>query len=213
MAFDVCLDLDAIPLQFFRAYTSLDYEIDLFNFRLGLDIWKKYQHLFPSKKYLLAVKKTTSDDDLTTVYFVNRSSFTKIVEKHQKDFERVLGRDVKAQDFFDCLARKECDFDLKLGQHTALLGIVLGYGRDNAWLYYNWMKLRKKKLAKPSLNFFSTPANPVLTMPTGFPGFCCNPNSSETNELRKEYAQTRLKIYEAYQKGDFLETTLKKLCE
>jgi hypothetical protein len=45
------------------------------------------------------------------------------------------------------------------------------------------------------------------------PYFACDPDSAETKALREKYRKQRLEIYKEYQKGDFLEVTLKKLTE
>lgn len=209
MALEDFLEIDDIPQNFISNYYGLDYEIKLFNLRLGIDVWKKYRHLFPSKKYHLAIERR---EDGTTVYLINQTAFARTFEKHKQDFVNVLGDDFTLEKLIECITSEKYKVIEKLKRNAALLGTLLGYGRNNSWLYHDWLKLRKIKIVRP-LSPFSKIPNPDLSIPVVPPGFGCNPTSEETKELRRQYKKTRQRIYKAYQKGDFLEITLQKFCE
>ena len=106
-----------------------------------------------------------------------------------------------------------------LKNHDGLIGTLLGYGRDNAWLYYRrgqgenihletaWeteildqmvVQLSKKDWTLEDWDFTDL----------YFPSFVAIRDSEETKKLRDLYAESRQQFIEYYEGKNFLEATL-----
>ncbi len=57
------------------------------------DVWKKYAHAFPTTKYLL-IEEPREKNGTKQVYFINKKSFVKTVDKNIKIFKKELGRNI-----------------------------------------------------------------------------------------------------------------------
>jgi|GEM_PF-6812244 hypothetical protein len=117
-----------------------------------------------------------------------------------------------------------------LQKHDALIGIALGYGKKNAWLYHNkfydyanWTLEQKldvsnklpliwdreviekqaKKIWFKSLMFQSLTAEDI-----GIPSFVGDPFSEESLQLKQDYLLARKKIIQYYKNRNFLEASL-----
>lgn len=215
-----------------HAFVNIDYGLNLFAYQRGWKVWKKYESLFPLKKFIFIqqeprdCKNTPAPLGYTTIILIHKDNFLSIMKKYSSDFKNVLGENF---DFHQMLKQiyksKHLFFESTLKKHSGLLGILLGYGRENAWYYYELDKLRSKTLKNPSLRrefeaaqekFIPFPLrrpNFDLEYPIYLPMFMCLPQSNETKELEKKYIKQRKEISNNYQTGDFLEITLLKLTE
>lgn len=91
-----------------------------------------------------------------------------------------------------------------------LLGILLGYGEENARLYksmrsinkthYLKLNVKRKKIAslniRPCVNF-DLVLKPIYP-PFYFPGFVGNPEDDETKKIIKRFKKSRKKILSTY---------------
>ena len=104
--------------------------------------------------------------------------------------------------------------------HQGLIGIVLGYGRDNAWQFLEGCKNRTaigwvwgeedNYFGEESLESDLTLANYYLSH-YSCPSFAGDPNSVESLTLKTEYILTKQKVMDYYKDKDFLEATLSLL--
>lgn len=216
MAFEEFIETDDIPREYFRSYTDVQQGLKYYVWQRGIKAWEKYQHLFPSNHFRLIVKKAQKPGDTTTVILIRKSAFESTVLKYRQDFETTLRQKVSPEGLLADFYNR--GFGEALDHHPALLGILLGYGRNNAWHYFNWIESKRQRPSKSERNNFvplpfSKAPHPHLELSILLPGFGCDPNSEETKELRQKYGAQRHRIYEAYQGNDFLEVTLKKLTE
>lgn len=95
--------------------------------------WEKYRHLFPKANFWAENPK--SHPGSTSILLVNEEAFYGVIDKNKKDFQDVLCRE--EVDGVQLLNEaKDCSLmnDILKG-HQALIGIVLGYGRDNSWQF------------------------------------------------------------------------------
>ena len=100
--------------------------------REGWHTWRRYQHMFRSKKLLLRSIGNEGTDDSITILFLNKQHFKETLEKQSELFEKVLGKKLNAEDI---LLRFEQDVDpLKsvLKKNHLLMGVLLGYGLYNS---------------------------------------------------------------------------------
>ena len=112
-------------------------------------------------------------------------------------------------------------FHASLWSHEGLLGILLGYGRTNAWLFYEHKQPLKPVFSDELTQLFSS-KKAVLNFTFGwphaemqevlmFPNFMADLNAEETKRLKSDYLQTREKILNYYSGKNFLEATLQLL--
>lgn len=202
--------------------------------RQGWHAWQKYAHQFPSTRFLL--KGRRSSDDRTEIVLIDKARFQCMFEEHVDDFQSILGKNVTASSLLRRYENNDLPlFDL-LQQHHALLGILLGYGKRNSWLFHfrdrvyeNCHHFTLVVNPHPSSGFKSTKEerNYYRSKLMGsfleknhrkpykflyLPMFIVNPQSQETKDLREKYLQQREQIHDIYSHGDFLEITLKQFC-
>lgn len=202
----------------------------------GWETWKKYNHLFSSAQF--AFLENNSPDGATIV-LINKQAFLKQIEDNIDYFKEVLGKGVTSQQILaDCLQSQDLLKDV-LQNHEGLIGVLLGFGRSNAHLFFRRSQLNNdvasqrfsitKRTLSPS-NGFATIGdemndisgrlasfdasevddfNPILL---SLPQFVADNHSPETKRLKAGYTQQYKKIIQAYKKGDFLEVTLKQYC-
>ncbi len=227
MCLDEFIRTDRIWKEYMYFFTNLYCGLDHCKYQRGWQVWEKYKHLFPLKKFILVQQEIYDFVGHTTVSFVHKKNFLKVMDMYSQDFKKILGENFNPNDIIDCFANSKCILHKKIKRHSALLGMFLGYGRDNAWYFYNLSRLRKQshKSAEAQKEFLRVQAqfipfvtsrsnwNPDFGCLINLPMFMCDPNSEETRDLRQKYVKQRREIYKAYQKGDFLEITLLKLTE
>jgi hypothetical protein len=109
-----------------------------------------------------------------------------------------------------------------LKKHEGLIGTLLGYGRENAWLFHRrdlgesihlsrFVDLQGK--AASWLGFFGKQQIDVSEKNLFLPTFIVDANSEETKQLKKNYLAIRKKILNVYSGKDFLVTTLALLMD
>lgn len=187
--------------------------------RLGWETWKKYQHLFPSAH--LWTEKPKIYLEYVSILIVNPYHFNAVVIDNKKDFEDVLHREIL--DGYQLLteAKDSSLMNEVLGGHQALLGIVLGYGRNNSWDFYEgcekhipigcvWNEESNVFLSEEHMTKDLTLTEIYLSH-ISRPSFAGDPNSQESIALRREYLSAEEKIIKYYKNKDFLEETLSLL--
>lgn len=193
----------------------------------GYGVWQKYKNQFCSENYLI---KECKDDDFrcdTFIIIINKKCFLKKVQEHLDDFKRLLGPGITPQHLLNACGTRQNVFDGVLRNHDVLLGILLGYGRNNAWLFHRreeikkliWQRTERSKDLEEELEHIQQSiegfagcdvldCNPLFL---NIPGFCADPNDPETKLLKKKYTRQYKEIVQRYKKGDFLQITLEQL--
>lgn len=198
----------------------------------GWKVWKKYEDLFPSSKFVII---ESVERDYVTVIIINKKNFLKKVKENIDVFREFLGADITP----DVLLRRYLVSSNPMQEvfqnHRVLLGIVLGYGRHNAELFSRKIEIEiaRESLDDSDLNTQIVPAegflsleeeyqfinsqlisyqepdlwewsNPILPLP----GFIADLKHPETRQLKKQYREQHKEIVEKYKKRDFLQITL-----
>jgi hypothetical protein len=114
--------------NFFNSFSDYNY-----TFRKEWKTWEKYSHLFSST--LLWVESPKCYPGSVSILLVNEKQFNIIVDNNKKDFEEVLQRKVINGSQLLKEAKNGSLMEDVLKGHQALIGIVLGYGRDNSWQF------------------------------------------------------------------------------
>ncbi len=201
-------------------------------------VWKRNQERFSISHYLFIEEPAYNRRDSTMVFifFINKKAFMETVNKNIQAFRDVLGYNVAASELLEKM-KKENAFMSLLKDNEMLLGILLGYGENNAKLYARRMSLRKFITGKtlsilpeekplPSKDFSSIEEEEDFLnhQLRPFASYNCEPsiispvqfaadlNHKETQLLQKKYSTLRNKISLLYaENNNFLEVTLSQL--
>jgi hypothetical protein len=192
--------------------------------RQGWKIWKKYEHLFLNAPFIWRKEINPfwiGSYNSTLFVLINRNAFNEIVLVHRKDFEDVLQKENITGESLLREAQDGSLFKTVLKSHDGLIGILFGFGRNNAWLFeekkngkhvclaplwdekiYDFLQNRPCKMCLED-----------LSLVFGYPTFLAEPNTPETEILKKEFINARNKILDYYKDKDFLEATFRLLLE
>lgn len=220
----------SLPFKYTYEFVSkLNFEINK-----GLEIFKKNQHLFSSSNIIVHLEE---DDDYSYLFMINKKNLLKTLNEHIEDFKLVLGPKTTTESLFIQITENigKDAFFKAIGQHEASLGILLGYGRNNAWLFHQKKTLLLKlNTLKPPLKWDSSLEKafaqiiqktssfcqepPVwryllITPRIHLPHFMADPNSLETKKLKERYEKERVDIKKLFAKQDYVEATLQRLTE
>lgn len=221
--------IDGAPL--FKSWDSFLYAISprRIQYMNGYKSWKKYEHLFPSRRFIFLYEKIASG---MTVFLIDKENFDQTVKKYSEDFKSILHREVTGETLLR-EAKSRSLFEV-LGNDDRLIGILLGYGRGNAYLFHlrSQIQSREERTKFNEENHFGDPWQQeweqldkkmdaygwISANITGehikdldlinYPGFCARIDSTETLDLKKIYDETRKKMIESFKGQDFLETVL-----
>ena len=202
----------------------------------GLDVFRKYQQYFSPRKIVV---QFYDYPDATGVLMINIKNFFNIFNKYKSDFEQILGREITAEKLLAQITESD-DFANALKDHEAIFGILLGYGRTNAWLFHNRsmmmlkldqfdLSLKKKALLDKQiaeinqrLRLFNINPNSRNSLedkdfsipkkpPIPLPHFMADSNSFETKELKEKYEKDRANMMSVFAKQSILVVTLQQL--
>jgi len=214
LTFDWEIFLNSISLRNIRKYQAWK-------------TWEKYQHHFSNSAHMLWEEKNPFWEEpspVASILLVNKQKFADTISLYIQDFENVLKRD-KDSISGDILL-EEAKIKPLLGTilkcHDGLIGTLLGYGRNNAWLFEErkhgketpldslWDKdLYKQWYDELRWSYFWLGILPDdLSESLKFPSFMADPSSQETKNLKEKFIETHDKILEYYKGKDFLEATL-----
>lgn len=125
-----------------------------YDYDANYEKWQKMKHRFPIRQYLFGTFALPFDDKVEVLLFVNIEETLRTLLKYYDDFRRVLGRDFDPFKIVFEVENKDSEFWKTVMQHHALQGILLGFGRDNAW-FFEW-KLRHKDEKDKMGNFLAS---------------------------------------------------------
>jgi hypothetical protein len=166
----------------------------------GWETWEKYHNRFPMNNFVLISYKAPWDpNNYMEFCLINRSNFIQTVNDHLDDFKAILGSEVTSESILENYLAQDSYFSL-IRSHDGLFGSLLGYGRNNAWAFYN-----DDKNLLPFSEF--SPLSQIWpSLFKALPG-------EETQILKEKYMRQREEIEYIYSDGKFLSRTLLKLSE
>ncbi len=197
------------------------------------ETWKKYKDSFPISRYVLF--EENSPENIKSIVLINKQLFIDVVQMHLEIFKEHLGQDITPTGLLKAIEQKESLFSV-IKHNSLLLGILLGYGKHNAELFYQREKVRQfinnknlprvpYQIAKPAkpfsslkeeLDFYHSKLkpfgdyhySPLIVDPVHF---VADHQNSETIELKERYKKARARLSKIYSNADFMEVTLSKL--
>lgn len=191
-----------------------------FKIKLGWDTLNKYVPYFPNSRFVLYTSDS-HNDGIVVLTLVDKIKFMNMVKQHLEDFLPVLHvQEIEPEDLFD---NKKLHLFLKSLNTNGLFGTVLGFGRENAWLFHKYREmdlpewpmaspwpdeevLNLEKLNQKDISFQSWDLSDLF-----YPRFACDPESAETKQLKQIYREEREKIIGYYKGKDVVEATLSLL--
>ncbi|MES2344394.1 MAG: hypothetical protein V4494_00445 [Chlamydiota bacterium] len=214
------------PRTLFRALHRSNLKV-----RRGWAVWQKYSSLFPSSLYVF---KGFEEDDSFAIVLINKAAFLNTVAQYQEDFKRVLGGNISPLGLLDQCENQE--FSTAIHQHEALIGILLGFGRNNSFRFERLTQISEfgqdhqlhliEPPPAPRQGFISIEEEfldlkkrhqslisdaDVAIYALCLPAFASDPDDRETEYLKNNYSRQRKEILKRFAKGDFLEVTLEQL--
>ncbi len=101
----------------------------------GWKVWKKYDYLFDSKKFILVENDYLPTLHIRAIVLVNKEAFVNVVNANLPIFRSILGNEATPEQMItDLLSGKDLVKDVLRGNHL-LEGIVYGYGVHNPILF------------------------------------------------------------------------------
>ncbi len=115
-----------------------------YDFKANYRKWQEIKNRFPIHRYLFGKFRLTEYAE--TIVFLNIEATVKTLLKYYSDFRRVLGEDFDPiQVVFEVEKEDSPFWNRVLKRDHALLGILLGYGQENAWFFEWWLKYDEMK--------------------------------------------------------------------
>lgn len=164
--------------------------------------WEKYKNQFKIQNYLLLKETSPLVDE---IFIINKKSFIKMLNRHLDVFERILNKSINPKQFLRQIEEGKISFSDSIQNNEILLGICLGYGRQNAILYH----LRSKILTNECLDYFGDYNRSLIRINPS--QFMADHQLKETKTLQQKYKALRAKISVIYSHGNFLDITLTQL--
>jgi len=189
-------------------------------FKIGWETWEKYSHLFKSERLLFWKENHRAQDRFMSLCLADKVQLAQVIKEHEREFGYVLQKEIDPERLIEeCLDRDVVE-DVLNGNH-ALLGIMLGYGRDNAWFFEDqrgktltkpnprvWTSDELKKIYKGHLGQKNGPFQQYEMEDVLVPMFVGYPDSAESNLLKRRYIASKEALDRFYEKKNFLEATL-----
>lgn len=166
----------------------------------GWETWPKYSPAL-SDQFLIIEEPSLYSSLSKWVFVIHRDLFCEVVNENLFEFERVLGKKVTGEKLFEQVKRERVFFGL-LKHNEMLLGILLGFGKNNSRLY------AQEKMK--GLVFFPEEVDRIPQVE--LPVFRARLRDQETMKLRERYLKCRTKIKEVFLDQNLLDQTFKILC-
>lgn len=176
--------------------------------------WQKIKDRFSISQYLFGSFPLPFDDKVEIVLFVNIEETLRTLLKYYDDFRRVLGHDFDPFKAVFEVENKDSEFWKIVMQNHALQGILIGFGRDNAW-FFEWELNYKDEKDKMGKFLTSLPAkfaedadienysSQYFLLPV-FTSYGLHPNQ----QLIEKYIKERKQINSLYKGRDEVDITL-----
>jgi hypothetical protein len=154
------------------------------------------------------------DGDVVFLALVDKIKLIEIVKLHIQDFQEVLQSQSISPD--DLSVNRNVDCFLGGLNSDCLFGILLGFGRDNAWIFQKYKENDLKDCPMVSMwrdkegswleriNEKDLSFEPWEPSDLFYPPFACDPNTEETRQLKHTYEAEREQIIKYYQGKDIV---------
>jgi len=168
--------------------------------------WERYRMHFSFQNYLLH-KEPSPFLDGGLIILINKKAFIESIKAHLVTFENILKHPIDPEKFLQGIESGKQTLMESIACNTTLLGILLGYGKQNSVLYSH----KRKVFNASCLNgndddLASTPLLRIRSL-----CFMADLKSLETQLLHQKYSEMRRKLSSIYAGENFFKTSLKRL--
>ena len=168
----------------------------------GLEVWLRYSHKFPSEKFVF-----TYVEDYNTIFLLNKENVKTVIEKNLALFQKYMGVGLTEADVLNYI----CDGSPKkciIAPNQILLGILLGFGKNNSIAFANASHIQKLEGFKlydydDSLNEYLNPGFMVINNGT---------NDQEINEVKTILREGKRSIYKKFKNRQYFKTFIEIYC-
>lgn len=188
-------------------------------FWVGWKTWKKYERYFPHPAYSILEEK--KDNGASLLVFLKNAEFIDVLFAHKSEFEEILQRPIEPSQIL-METQSAPLFSQILKNHDFLIGLILGFGRHNSWMFYSNCgneKIPMRSFTEEDQRFSNWIRScGILGFVSGslfsditqihLPGFVSDPDDSETIQLKKKYSIARQKIIQYYDQKNFFDATM-----
>lgn len=125
----------------------------------GGEIWRKYAFVFPSDEFVLKFFKDNMGG--SNILLISKTNMFNAIQKNLEIFQEYLGKEFDPKQLVNQICYVEEDYMAPLLEHTALLGILLGYGKVNSQYFE-----RKYNICKEINVNMTPPFSPIQDLKT-----------------------------------------------
>ena len=136
------------------------------------------------------------------MFIIHKDRFCQVISEHQAYFEKVLKRAVTGAQLLE-EAKEKPLFSVLLKENKALLGIILGFGKNNSRLF------SKRKMKQLEIFPKKEDCIPSVALPV----FRANWKDPETVLLREKYLACREKVQNIFLGRDGFDQIIQILFE
>ncbi len=192
------------------------------NFEENWDVWERVKNQFHASRFILCKRASPAfSTQKSSVFLVNIAATVAVLKKHYPLFREAASSNFDPLKVVFEIENNDSSFWKKVLARHDLMGILLGFGEQNAWLFEESRKCeetascsRSKKEREFLLSLSQqTPCSNSLVefdLNLPLPSFICFAEE-QSRALIKEYEKDRKKIKEAYKGKDLVDVTLKRL--
>ncbi len=190
-----------------------------FDLKANFQKWEQIKRRFPVSQYLFGRFPNRYDNSIDNLFFVNIEQMIRTLLANYIDFRRVLGYGFDPFQVVFEVENRDSKFWNDVQKHHVLLGILLGFGRDNSW-FFEWMIQYDNTPGKQgdffasfSSNFYQEigqiygPTSEAFFLPV-FRTYGLYPTDKE---LFEQYKMDRQKINNLYQEQNEVDLALEWL--
>jgi hypothetical protein len=191
-------------------------------FKENWETWERLKERFKMSQFLLFKRASPSFSlEKSSVFFVNIAVTAAVLKRYYNDFRNVLGEDFDPLEMVFEIQNDNSVFWQKVFARHDLVGILLGFGAQNAWLFdrvrayedgEDPINTEEKKAFLESFSKRVPGSNSLsdydLFLP--LPAFGCYAET-ESLDLIEKYERQRKRIRDLYKRKDIVEVTIKRL--
>lgn len=162
----------------------------------GWEVWQRYSASFPSDRFVFRYV-----EDFNTIVLVNKEFTKKVIHENLDLFQKYSGLEQTVGSVLDQVCTPIAQ-EYMISFNQALLGILLGFGRNNSVAFSNRSLIQKLEVCElwhydNSLIEYATPGFILINNGT---------NENENERVKKVFKEAKIKIQKSFQNGQYFKT-------
>jgi hypothetical protein len=162
----------------------------------GIKTWSEYSYLFPSKNFVFRFVS-----EYNTIVLINKKEALRVIEENLDLFQKYTHSKQISTEFLKEVCYPK-DRDYLIQYNRALLGILLGFGRNNSLAFTKRNYLQKLE----NFKLYNTNDSLNSVMNPGFLVVANGTNEEENDKIREICRRAKQKIGASFRKGFYFET-------